>query len=264
MMETKNFFYRSQIIHYTITGKGPSLILLHGYLADSRIWKNMIPLLENNFQLIIPDLPGHGKSDCIQSVNSMEFLAESIYRLCLSRGIYTLYLGGHSMGGYAALAFASKYPEMMEGLFLINSHPFADSMTRILARNREAELIQQEKKHLLLISFAERNFFKSNIDKFQKEIQLLTQIALDQPKAGILADLAGMMAREDKNYVVEKTRYPVEIIVGTEDEKISHHLLDRIKGENVRIHFVAQCGHISIIEQSERVADLILAVLNKH
>lgn len=262
-MEDKILLYKSNLIHYQIIGYGEPLILIHGYLADNRIWKKIIPLLESDFKLILLELPGHGKSSTIASINSMDFLAEVIYKLCLSIGVKNVRIAGHSMGGYVALAFAEKYPEMLESLFLINSHPFADNMTRTLARNREAEIIESGKKHLLLVNFIDKNFFSENQQDLKSEISEVSQVSLEQPESGMLADLAGMMVRPDRSHVIKNTRYPVYFIVGKNDKKIPLDKFRTVEGKNIVIHQLDSCGHFCMIEKSKLTAEIILNDLKK-
>jgi pimeloyl-ACP methyl ester carboxylesterase len=257
-MEDKILLYKSNIIHYQIVGNGKPLILIHGYFTDSRIWKNLVSLLESDFQLILVDLPGHGKSNTIQNINSMDFLAEIIYKLCLLLGVKYVRIAGHSMGGYVALAFADKYPEMLEGLFLINSHPFADNMAKTLARNREADIIESGKKHLLLMSFADKNFCLENQQDLKPEIDVVNKISYDQPVSGMLADLAGMMTRPDRNDVINNTRYPVYFIVGENDDKIPLKKIESIGGKNINIFRLSNCGHFCMIEKTKQTAEIIL------
>jgi pimeloyl-ACP methyl ester carboxylesterase len=262
-MEDKILLYKSKLIHYQVVGRGAPLILIHGYLADNRIWKKIIPLLVSDFKLILIDLPGHGKSGTITSINSMDFLAEIIYKLCLSLGLKSLRIAGHSMGGYVAMAFAEKYPEMIESMFLMSIHPFADNMTRTLARNREAEIIESGKKHLLLVNFIDKNFFSENLQDLKSEISEVSKVSLEQPESGMLADLAGMMVRPDRNHVIKNTRYPVYLIVGENDGKIPLDKFESIEGKNIVIHQMAGCGHFSMIEKSKQTAEIILNDLKK-
>jgi pimeloyl-ACP methyl ester carboxylesterase len=256
-MEEKIFLYRSNIIHYKIIGRGEPLILLHGYLTDSRIWWKMIPLLKDKFQLIVPDLPGHGKSKTSGPVNSMDFLGEVVYILCLTLGFKTVKIAGHSMGGYVALAFAEKHAEMLESLYLINSHPAADNMAKVLSRSREAEIIESGKKHFLFASFAVKNFYSENRKCLNEVIKEMIRISLEQPDLGILADLAGMMARPDRGKVINHTRFPVCIITGEYDETTPPEAYDTIQGKNLVIYRINNCGHLCILEKPSETARII-------
>ncbi len=257
-MEPHFQFYRSQRIKYYTCGKGETLVLLHGYQADSRIWKLLIPLLQDHYTLLIPDLPGHGESPLIQSTNSMDFLAEMVFNLIMASGSRGVTLAGHSMGGYVALCFAEKYPTFTDRLVLLNSHPFEDSMTTILARNRESEIIQSGKKEILLRSFVQNNFCPKNLLSLKNEIELATHIALGQPENGMLADLAGMMARTNKVSVLLKKRINAAFILGRDDKRIALNQFDSLDINALNIHWINDCGHMSMLEKPAEVARLIL------
>lgn len=257
-MEPHFQFFRSNLIKYYTSGKGEPLFLIHGYQADSRIWERMIPLLQDKFELIIPDLPGHGDSPLIQTTNTMEFLSEIIYSIALARGYNGISIAGHSMGGYIALAFAEKYWNLTDGLTLINAHPFEDSITKQLGRNREADLINQGRKELLLLRFIHNNFSPSEVGNLKEEIKQITQIALSQPENGMLADLSGMMVRSDKVNAIRKARFEVDFIIGVDELKFPVKKIEALKSSKLRVHWLKNCGHMSIIEKPEETAAIIL------
>ena len=71
--------YFNQVpIYYSIIGKGPSLVLLHGFLLSATIWDELAPKLSKKNKVIIIDLPGHGESGCLAKVHTMELMAEVI------------------------------------------------------------------------------------------------------------------------------------------------------------------------------------------
>jgi pimeloyl-ACP methyl ester carboxylesterase len=106
---------------YDRRGKGTPLVLLHGYPLDHRLWDEMAPLLENQFDLILPDLRGFGGSSTVDAFYTMEDIASDIAGLLDFLGIQKTAIAGHSMGGYVALAFARLYPERVTGLGLVSS-----------------------------------------------------------------------------------------------------------------------------------------------
>ena len=257
-MEPHFQFFRSNRIKYYTCGKGIPLILIHGYQADSRIWEKMIPFLQDKFEMIIPDLPGHGDSPLIQSTNTMEFLAEIILNIMFAKGLKGVSLLGHSMGGYVALAFAEKYPNMTDGITLINAHPFEDSMTTLLARNREAELILEGRKELLLRGFIKNNFSPSRVENLKVEIEQATKISLSQPENGMLADLSGMMVRTNKTKNLQKARFDIDFIMGTDDAKFPSNEIKELALSRARFHWLNDCGHMCILEKPEETAAIII------
>lgn len=252
IVEGKRVFYR-------IEGQGEPIILIHGYQADSNVWNKVAEILRKSFTLIIPDLPGHGLSELIKPVNDMQFLAKLIFRIMLTHAYKSVSVAGHSMGGYVALSFADLYPNYTDNVFLINSHPFADTMNKVLNREKESEIIQQGKKQLLIRSFVKNNFSSTFRCNQSKEVQRFTEMALRQGEEGMLADLAGMMARTEKINAPAKLRSKIQVILGTEDINVPDHKYIDVK-DLFDIHLVKNCGHMGILEKPENISELIISL----
>ena len=108
-------------------GEGLAVVLIHGYPLQRAIWAPQVEALRPRFRVITPDLRGFGESQVTAGPYTMEMLADDVHALLQARGVRTAVVGGHSMGGYVALAFARQYPEMLRGLILVNTRPGADS-----------------------------------------------------------------------------------------------------------------------------------------
>lgn len=121
------FSFKGGRIHYSDSGKGIEIILLHGYLESSEVWNGFTQKLAGSFRVISIDLPGHGLSDVYKETHSMEFMAEGVKSLIEKLGIDKIFLVGHSLGGYVTMAFLELYPETLAGYCLFHSHPFADT-----------------------------------------------------------------------------------------------------------------------------------------
>ena len=122
-------------IHYNIIGKGPCIVLLHGFLLSSSIWDELVPILSKKNKVIIIDLPGHGKSGCIAEIHSMELIAEVINFILEKNNINQASFIGHSMGGYISLAFTEKYKSKVNALILLNSTTEKDSAEKKINRD---------------------------------------------------------------------------------------------------------------------------------
>ena len=103
------------------------VVLLHGYLESLLVWEEFVPLLYKRVRVVTLDLPGHGISEVKGEVHTMEFLADTVADGLRALGIERCTLVGHSMGGYVALAFLERHPEMLDGLVLLSSTPNADT-----------------------------------------------------------------------------------------------------------------------------------------
>ena len=103
------------------------VVLLHGYLESMLVWEDFIPFLYKEVRVVTLDLPGHGISVVAGEEHPMEFLADTVADGLQELGIERCTLVGHSMGGYVALAFCERHPEMLDGLVLLSSTPNADT-----------------------------------------------------------------------------------------------------------------------------------------
>ncbi len=256
-MESHLLYYQKSLIRYYVHGKGEPLVLVHGYQSDSQIWKYMVPELEDRFMLIIPDLPGHGGTSLIQPANTMEHLAEVIYRICISLQLEKIHLAGHSMGGYIALSFLEKFPIKTKKVFLINSHPAEDSLEKLLVREHEACIIQKGKKEFLLRNFIPKNFAGKSIVRYPDRVNETINNALHQDQKGMLADIVGMMLRSEKLSLIAKIKQKIIFILGDEDLRISQNIFNKkeIKGHEVIL--LEKCGHFGLIEHPEKVSAII-------
>jgi pimeloyl-ACP methyl ester carboxylesterase len=161
------------------------------------------------------------------------------------------------MGGYVVLAFAQKYTQYVDALTLISSHPFEDSMTQVLARTRESELLEEGKKHLLLMSFANKNFANCTDPLLKQKINTAVTIALEQSDEGMMADLSGMMTRADLSGILQDSRFPVKIVYGLNDAKMPVRQLESLKSDFTAVQSVENAGHLCIIERPEIIAEMI-------
>ncbi|MDA7704552.1 alpha/beta hydrolase [Candidatus Pelagibacter sp.] len=80
-------------------GNGIPLVLVHGFLGSSEMWRLQIDFFKKDYRVIVPALPGFGKSNKVNSCNSIECMAKSILTTLEKKKIKHFYLLGHSMGG---------------------------------------------------------------------------------------------------------------------------------------------------------------------
>ena len=113
-------------IAYVRKGTGKPLVLVHGYPLDHTIWNEVVPFLESDFDIILPDLRGFGASYLVEGQYKITDMAADIAGLLDQLDIEKAVIAGHSMGGYISLAFARTYPERVAGLGLVASQALAD------------------------------------------------------------------------------------------------------------------------------------------
>ena len=236
-------------IHFTDEGKGDTIVLLHGFTEDLRIWKQFSARLSRNYRVICIDLPGHGKSECIAENHSMELMADSVSAVLRKLKVKKCLLIGHSMGGYVTLAFASKHTRMLKGFGLFHSHCFADSPEDKKNRTRTIEVVKKDRFGFLSV-FIPGLFPDEVRRKFHKEIEFLMWCARAIPREGILAALRGMRERKDMTSLLKSTKLPVLFILGLKDSKAPvARLWDMISLPSVSESLILRdCGHMGYIE----------------
>ena len=114
-------------LHYVEAGKGPLVVLLHGFPEFWYSWRHQIPALASaGFQVVAPDMRGYNLSDKPRGVGAyaLDALVEDVAQLIRDRGAARAVVVGHDWGGGVAWAFAMRHPEMLERLAVLNCpHP---------------------------------------------------------------------------------------------------------------------------------------------
>jgi pimeloyl-ACP methyl ester carboxylesterase len=252
-------------IHYFDIGKGETIILIHGYLESAEVWDGFAGRLSAGYRIISADLPGHGLSDIYNSSNSMEFMASAIKALADFLGLQKVFLVGHSLGGYVALAFLELYPESLSGYCLLHSHPFADSPEAVEKREREIKIVNAGKMDLMYPENVARMFAEKNLEKFAEALMRSREIASRIPGQGIISVLKGMIARPSRLSVMEEGRVPCLWLLGSMDNYIpAEAIQEKVRlPANAEVIVLKHSGHLGFIEEEERVAFIVSEFVDK-
>jgi pimeloyl-ACP methyl ester carboxylesterase len=250
------YHFHQTPIFYEITGSGSAMVLLHGFLESSTMWKDIAPELSEKKQIITIDLPGHGKSGCIDDIHTMELMGSVVSSLLKSIGCEEYDLIGHSMGGYVALAMAEADPKSIKSLTLLNSTSRRDSNDRKANRDRALRFMNEEKN--TIISMAIANLFTAeNRIRFASEIEQLKKEALLFPSAGITAAIKGMRDRTDRTHVLKNLTNAKLLIAGNSDPIVPVDISEEIATiTNTRLT-ILEGGHMSWIENRAEIVKIV-------
>ncbi len=105
-------------IFYESIGSGKSLMFLHGSMGTSQVWNPYVPLLSNNFNIVLPDMRGHGKTVNVGQKIDLHLIADDIAALIDALSLKKPFLCGWSMGGNVGLDIAIRYPNCVSGLIV--------------------------------------------------------------------------------------------------------------------------------------------------
>ena len=108
-------------VHYLMIGRGPTVVLLHGYAETSRMWIPIMPVLAQRFTVIAPDLPGIGDSGIPSDGLDMKSAAIRMHELTRSLGITKASVVGHDIGLMVAYAYAAQFPSEVQKLVVMDA-----------------------------------------------------------------------------------------------------------------------------------------------
>ncbi|WP_432672288.1 alpha/beta fold hydrolase [Flavobacterium sp. SM2513] len=259
---SKTIHFKNTTISFTDQGKGTAIVLLHGFLENKKMWEAFIPEFSKKNCIITIDLLGHGETESLGYVHSMEDNADVVHAVLAELRIRKAAFVGHSMGGYVALAFAELYPEFMKGLVLLNSTARADSDERKINRDRAIIAVKHNYTNFIRLSIANL-FSENNRERLAFEIEQVKEEALKTPLQGIVASLEGMKIRRDREVLLHFSDYPMLLILGEKDPVLNYEeTTSQIEGTKVALVTFPD-GHMSTIENQEELKVVLSAFFKK-
>ena len=239
---------------YDRRGKGTPLVLLHGFPLDHHLWDDVSSLLEGKFELILPDLRGFGESTTVNAPYGMDDYASDIAGLLDQLGIKKAVVAGHSMGGYAALAFARLYPERVSGLALISSQVLADPPDRKEGRYKSAADVAE--KGIGGVVEAMTSKFTSDVS-----LQAVAREIMEKQKPdAYIGTLKAMAERIDSTSLLSTFKFPVVIVHGEADALIPVARAREVKAALPDSYYVElkDTGHVPMLEAAHETAEALL------
>ena len=240
-------------IAYARRGRGAPLVLIHGYPLDHTIWQGVAPLLERDFDVIMPDLRGFGESDVMQADDSIVDYASDIAGLLTHLKINKAYVVGHSMGGYVALAFARMYEQRLSGLGMVSSQVAADTEERKQGRYATAAQVLEQGVQPVADTMAASLSPDPAVQDFARDI-----IARQSPAGGASA-LRAMAARPDSAEIFAGFPFPVVVVHGDADALIPVERGREMKAALPAAHYVELpgVGHMPMMEDPRGVSEAL-------
>jgi pimeloyl-ACP methyl ester carboxylesterase len=258
----KVFAYNNVQIHYRVEGEGMPVVLLHGFGEDSRVFKDQVSFLKEHCRLLIPDLPGSGKSALLQDDEaSITSYADCVYALLQHENIQGCILLGHSLGGYITLVFAKKYPQTLLGFGLLHSTAFADTDDKKETRKKGIDFIKKHGAHQFLKTSIPNLFGNQCKEQRPQIIEDLVEKAKGFSDEALIQYYQAMISREDTTDVLEQTKVPVLFILGTEDMAAPlKDVLQQVALPAVsHVHVLQSVGHMGMLELPQAVNKHLLS-----
>ena len=241
-----------------LTGTKPTLLLVHGIMSSSAMWSGNLAALGKDFELIVPDLIGHGKSTKQWSGNSIDQQVAHLALILDSLGVKDpVYVVGNSYGGAIAANFAEQHPERVRALVIYDGPASdytladADSVARSVgaADLRSLFTPQNPDEQYRLMSMA--LYEPPKVPGFARK-QLFERFS--EMRSGYLVLLQDLLERAD-TYATKRYMWtmPTYVIWGEGDRLIPASVGRRIAARNElpkdHLIMIAKAGHVANIEQ---------------
>jgi pimeloyl-ACP methyl ester carboxylesterase len=267
----KNLLFQNKSISYWIEGKGKPLMLVHGFAEDHHIWEHQVAHLQDQYQLILPDLPGSGKSSLVNDV-SMENMAEVLKAIFDQESVSSCAIIGHSMGGYITLAFAEKYAARLNSFTLFHSTAYADNDEKKQTRLKAIEFMKKNGVEEFLKTSTPNLFAKETTDdgllrsasaakgrlttsrSRQMMIDELIALYKDMSAAALIAYYEAMMKRPDRTGVLKSFTKPILFLFGKYDTAVPYEqgIEQSRLAKNGEVQTLHQSGHMGMWEEKEK------------
>lgn len=251
---------------YRRTGSGDPLLLLHGVGSYSYIWRRIVPLLADRFDVIAPDLAGCGYSDA-QPDQALDLRAqyERIERLMQHLGTERAHVVGHDFGGAIAQLIAIDGAERVRTLMLINSIGYDYWPVRAIKTAR-FPIVRQ-----LTLALLDRTVFATMLRRAVHHTERITDDVVNQYKAPYRSvarrrTLMRFLRALDHRYLVSRAAdlrlltVPTCVVRSKQDAYLNRAISLRLAQDipTATLVEVDMAGHFIQEDQPEQIAQLLL------
>ena len=247
-------------------GSGLPILLIHGFPFSSRLWVGQLKALGKQSRVLAPDLPGFGDSPLLDPSYTVERYAEDCVAILDALDILEpVSIGGLSMGGYIALAFARAFPERVRALLLLSTRAGANSAEAKANRNKTIAQVREQGPSAVTESMYPKLLAPSTYSEQPAVAAELQAIMKDASSRGTVAALGAMRDRPDSTPLLSNLDVPVLILHGQEDQVIPSGEAEAMANAipNSELHLIAKVGHLPNLERPEEFNRLVGDFLNR-
>ncbi len=236
-------------------GAGPLLVLLHGAGDQAGTWNKVVPEMNRHFQLVIPDLAGHGQSDPAAGVLSLGTLLTALEQLLDAKPWRDapLVLVGNSLGAWMAMLYTHKCPQRVTRVILIDGGPIkAVSEIGIMPKDREEA--RRALDAVLDPSTPRRpNFVLDD----------LVRVSNTGPISRLLAAGEEDMSKYLLDGKLASFQLPVDLIWGASDRLVPLDYAKKLQSQlpHSTLTVIEHCGHGPQLERPQELTRVLLQVL---
>jgi pimeloyl-ACP methyl ester carboxylesterase len=247
-------------VGYDEAGTGRPLVLLHAFPFDRAMWRPQRDGLRDVARVITPDLRGFGETGGFLGEPSVERLADDAAEFLDALGVTEpVVLGGLSMGGYAALAFARRHPQRLRALVLADTKAEPDDEAAKANRDKLIAFASGHPAAAVIEQLLPKLVSEETRAQRPAVVEEVQRIASAQAPAAVVAALRMLRDRPDAGPSLAAIAVPALVIVGSEDAltppAVAQSLAERIAG--ARLETIPGAGHVSNLERPDAFNDAV-------
>lgn len=251
---------------YDDQGKGPAVVLIHGFPLCRRMWRPQIAALDRGgYRLVAPDLRGFGDSEAPRGPYSMDVFADDVVALLDHLGIAKAVVGGMSMGGYVLLNLLERHPQRVAGALFIVTRAAADDEPGRMRRTSLALEVARGRPQVVSQAFADVLFAPRTIRAQPERVAEVAGWMNSADPRGLAGGLLAMRDRRDYSDRLAAIGLPTLVIGAEQDRAIpsqeSRSLAAGIAGAELRV--LSGAGHMVNLEQPQAFNDAVLDFLSR-
>lgn len=244
-------------------GRGPAVVLLHGFPLNATTWSAQREALAGSYRVLCPDQRGFGGSQMGYDEPSLDEVADDVAAMLDAKKLDTVVLGGLSMGGYVAMAFARRHPQRLRALVLADTKASADAPEAAANRLRIAEEVLANGSAMLVDELMPKLVGATTKASRPMVVGRIKATIESAPPPAVAWAQRAMAARPDSFDTLRSLTVPSLVIVGDEDELSpppeAEAMVEALP--DGRLARVPQAGHMSSMEAPEAFNEALGAFL---
>ena len=238
------------------SGEGPPLFLFHSLLSDRASFDAVMPTLSQSFRVIVPELPGFGKSRAVPGglVEVADRMAEAVREGAAGEDAIVL---GNGYGGFVALQMAIRHPRIAARLILADCGAAFSPDGRQAFRNMAAA--SKAKGLAAITEVAMRRLFAREFQAAHPDLMADRRAAFLRTDRGVFEVACAALAELDLRSELGKVRMPVLVLVGEHDEATPPPMSQELAAllPNARLKIIPGCAHVPQLQSPEVFLDAI-------
>ena len=243
-------------------GSGNPLVLVHGFLGSSEMWSPQIKFFKDNFRVIVPALPGFGKSNNIASCDSIECMAKAILSLLEKKEIKSFNLLGHSMGGMIVQEMTKLVNEKVLKLICYGTGPRGNMPGRFETIDQSREKLKIDGLEITSKRIAKTWFIEEERAKY---FHLCNQAG---KQTSIEAADNGLIAMKNWNGVknLKNIKNETLIVWGDQDKAYNFKQVETLNNNipNSNLKIVKGCSHNVHLEKPDEFNMIVTEFLKRN